>query len=335
MKNVLISIIIPCYNSEKWIVDTLKSLIYKEYEEYEIVFINDGSNDKSLIKAKEFFLTTKLNYRIINQQNSGVSIARNEGIKNARGEYVYFLDSDDRVCNNFFDIVFENIKNKKSDMIFFDYDIVDGDKVVRCNNRNILNQNGDETLKSILDGTLNYHMCSFIIKRSVLSRNNILFTPNCKYGEDNEFIIKALCNCKKVDIIKKTIFQYTLRNTSAVHKFSMDRLDSIYAAKRVENYVLKKINNPIIRELLKQYVGNKLVYNLHQYIKFSNKREPSYRFIKKELFKIIHENREYLKYLNCHHNMIKRRIVYLITSNVNLYYIILLIKKNLLTSNSE
>ena len=131
MKNVLISIIIPCYNSEKWIVDTLKSLIYKEYEEYEIVFINDGSNDKSLIKAKEFFLTTKLNYRIINQQNSGVSIARNEGIKNARGEYVYFLDSDDRVCNNFFDIVFENIKNKKSDMIFFDYDIVDGDKVVR------------------------------------------------------------------------------------------------------------------------------------------------------------------------------------------------------------
>lgn len=60
MKNVLISIIIPCYNSEKWIVDTLKSLIYKEYEEYEIVFINDGSNDKSLIKAKEFFFNYKI-----------------------------------------------------------------------------------------------------------------------------------------------------------------------------------------------------------------------------------------------------------------------------------
>lgn len=57
MKNVLISIIIPCYNSEKWIVDTLKSLIYKEYE---IVFINDGSNDKSLIKAKEFFFNYKI-----------------------------------------------------------------------------------------------------------------------------------------------------------------------------------------------------------------------------------------------------------------------------------
>lgn len=88
----LVSVIIPCYNSEKYIRECLKSVIDQSYENIEIIIVNDGSKDNSL---KEISRIEDHRIRVINQQNLGACVARNKGIENAKGEYVIFLDSDD------------------------------------------------------------------------------------------------------------------------------------------------------------------------------------------------------------------------------------------------
>lgn len=97
-----ISIIVPVYNTEKFLEKCLNSLINQTLKDIEIICINDGSTDKSL-QILEKFANKDKRIQIINQTNSGLSVARNIGIKKAKGEYIGFVDSDDWVDLNFFE----------------------------------------------------------------------------------------------------------------------------------------------------------------------------------------------------------------------------------------
>lgn len=105
-----ISIIVPVYNTEKFLEKCLNSLINQTLKDIEIICINDGSTDKSL-QILEKFANKDKRIQIINQTNSGLSVARNIGIKKAKGEYIGFVDSDDWVDLNFFEQLYINVKN--------------------------------------------------------------------------------------------------------------------------------------------------------------------------------------------------------------------------------
>ena len=94
----MISVIIPLYNKEKQIAKTLQTVLNQTYQNFEIVIVNDGSTDRSVDEVKKF-LNSRI--RLINQKNGGVSAARNRGIKEAKGEYLAFLDADDIWQNNY------------------------------------------------------------------------------------------------------------------------------------------------------------------------------------------------------------------------------------------
>jgi glycosyltransferase involved in cell wall biosynthesis len=87
-----VSIIIPLYNSEKYIAETINSALNQTWENKEIIIIDDGSTDKSLVIAKSY---ERVNVIVISQQNKGASAARNVGIKNSKGDFIQFLDADD------------------------------------------------------------------------------------------------------------------------------------------------------------------------------------------------------------------------------------------------
>jgi len=109
----MVSIIIPCYNAEKTIVRALKSILIQSYRDYEIILVDDGSTDNTK-KAIEYFLQDKdVKYRYIYQENAGPSKARNVGVKNASGEYVAFLDSDDEWHQDKLKIQMQIIEDKK------------------------------------------------------------------------------------------------------------------------------------------------------------------------------------------------------------------------------
>ena len=155
---IKVSIIIPIYNTAKYLPRCLDSAINQTLQEIEIICINDGSTDNSLEILREY---KKKDSRIviINLQNGGVARARNTGIKKATGEFIGFIDSDDYVDTKYF----ENLYNQSEG-----YDVIRGIRVI--NNKHAKNQYGC--------------LVPSIIRREFLSKHNLFF-PNKKVGEDS------------------------------------------------------------------------------------------------------------------------------------------------------
>lgn len=117
---VKVSIIIPVYNVEKYLARCLDSCINQTFSDIEMVCVNDGSTDSSLNILEQY---AKLDSRIkiIQQENGGLSSARNTGVENAKGEYILFLDSDDFISNIAIELLVANIERNGSDVVLFDY----------------------------------------------------------------------------------------------------------------------------------------------------------------------------------------------------------------------
>lgn len=115
MDEIKVSVILPVYNSEKYIATTLESLINQTLKEIEIICVNDGSKDNSIQILKEFEIKDE-RIKIIDKENQGVWKARMDGIKKAKGQYITFIDSDDYVKENFLERLYKSITENSSDV---------------------------------------------------------------------------------------------------------------------------------------------------------------------------------------------------------------------------
>ena len=126
----MISVIIPVYNSENYLFVTLNSILKQTYSDFEVICIDDCSTDSS-VEILEYF--SKKDERIIvvkNIENKGVSFSRNLGLKSAKGDYIFFLDSDDWISPNTLEKLFTNAKSNDSDLVFY--------KLVRFHEKNFI-----------------------------------------------------------------------------------------------------------------------------------------------------------------------------------------------------
>ena len=114
--NVKVSVIIPVYNCEKYIEECIESLINQTLQECEFIFVNDGSKDKSEEIIKKYADKDE-RITLINQKNSGVSVARNIGIKKAVGEYIGFVDADDYVESDYYEKLYNTAKNNNCSIV--------------------------------------------------------------------------------------------------------------------------------------------------------------------------------------------------------------------------
>ena len=131
--NPVISIIIPVYNVEKYIRRCLNSVLAQTYKDYEIILVDDGSSDKSSVICDEY-AEIESNIQVIHKDNQGPSHTRNVGIENAKGQYVYFLDSDDYIIPECIEILYKNLTDKRADIscgsfgFFDDYNSIPNDR---------------------------------------------------------------------------------------------------------------------------------------------------------------------------------------------------------------
>lgn len=319
----LISIIIPCYNCSATIRKTLESLLLQNVHNFEVIFIDDGSNDNSYNIAKEILDNTQISYKLIKQKNSGVSVARNKGIDIAKGKYLYFLDADDSIDNNFVEFI-SNIDNEDFDICFFNYRIHYKDRTINLKNENkySLSDQG-EILKNILNQTFNYHIGSVVIKRNLIKDKNIYFIENCKYGEDQEFLIKSLCNSKVVRVEDYCFFNYCMRDNSAIHKFPKSRIDAINCAIRIEKYVSELYNDEIISDLCKKYVANQILHNIRSFTQV-NKINKINKNIKNSLINEIKINKDYIDYLDYMDKLSIKKVLmkFMVKNNLRLYILL-------------
>lgn len=184
---MIISIIIPIYNVEKYLEKCLKSVLVNNESrtELEIIVVDDGSPDKSFEIAKKL-LAEVSNARIIQQENQGLGGARNTGLENALGDYIWFIDSDDWISPNSLSILKNAIeKYEHPDLLMFRAaDVVNDKEIVRqAPFVDSISTGLDIFYKGCLIACAPFQ----IIKRSVLDDNNIRFIPGI-YHEDTEFM---------------------------------------------------------------------------------------------------------------------------------------------------
>lgn len=125
---MILSIIIPFYNCESYISETLESLLNQCTNEIEVILINDGSNDNSLNIVNNYIKYSKTNVSVVTKKNAGVSSARNLGIKLSSGQYIGFLDSDDTLEPLYFEKIIQAIKTNESDIVQFNFNYWDSNK---------------------------------------------------------------------------------------------------------------------------------------------------------------------------------------------------------------
>uniref|UniRef100_UPI003AEFCC04 glycosyltransferase family 2 protein n=1 Tax=Cetobacterium sp. TaxID=2071632 RepID=UPI003AEFCC04 len=158
MSTLKVSIIIPVYNVELYLREALDSVINQTLKEIEIIIVNDGSTDNSLEIVKEYE-TKDHRIIVINQENQGLSGARNSGLKIAKGHYIYFMDSDDYIALDTLEICYECALEKQLDFVFFDAqsftkDDIDISEYNYDRSRNIKEKtiySGKEALKKLLN----------------------------------------------------------------------------------------------------------------------------------------------------------------------------------------
>ena len=117
--NFTVSIVIPCYNNQDTIVETLDSIKNQDFSNFEIIIVNDGSKDNSEQIIKEYSNASSLKIDVINQENSGPSIARNNGAGRASGNYLLFIDADDKIAPTYISECLDVFKNKSDAIIVY------------------------------------------------------------------------------------------------------------------------------------------------------------------------------------------------------------------------
>lgn len=242
-----LSIVVPVYNTQNYLNKCLNSLCNMSCSncKFEIIVVNDGSTDKS----EEVILSYVKNHpniiKYLKKKNGGSSSARNFGIKQCKGEYIMFVDSDDFVEKNLI-LNFRN-KNKKYDLFIYGYNTVFEKSSKRIcyklkNDILIDKVNCSQVALSLIienKATRDYAW-NKVFKKSIIEDNNLKFDENIKYIEDLPFVISYLKYCKTMFISSSTPYNYMQRKGSLINsEFNEGKLSSLVGYKHIENDIVK------------------------------------------------------------------------------------------------
>ena len=226
---MLVSIVVPVYNAEKYLDKCITSLLNQTYREIEIILVNDGSSDSSLDICKAYS-QKDIRITVINKENGGASSARNAGIKVAKGEYVMFADADDFVSENYVCRMVETQTEFKDSFVICDLcGFLGDDTLIRLHNDPI--EPGCYCLKKYYmfsqNNVLNQPV-NKIFSMAKIKDNNIKYREDLPIGEDIYFNLEYLELCKNIFFVNEELyFCLTDRESSLCHKY-YDNLISIH-----------------------------------------------------------------------------------------------------------
>lgn len=231
----LVSVIVPVYNVSEYIVECLTSILSQTYTNLEILIINDGTKDDSIIKISNL-VEQHPTIRVITQENQGLSGARNTGINAATGDYVVFIDSDDKIKPTFVQNLVTHAVAKKADIVRasfrdFDGEIPSGwqpdlELPAICSGLN--------ALSTLLDCSTSFVVWSSIYRLEFLNKNSLRFEPGILL-EDGDFTTRAYLKAKHVASLPDTDYCYRVRPgsilTSGNNAGKMSRSESLVVHK--------------------------------------------------------------------------------------------------------
>lgn len=229
----MVSIIIPCYNVSRFVPDTINSVLSQEDSDWEVLAVDDGSTDETLTILRAFANKDR-RIRVYHQENKGVSSARNLGLEHAKGDWIYFLDGDDIIEKELVKLL--NSQSEDKDMIVFDFLIEDQSEIKRIYRVSSV----ANSLSRFLTNKLTILMGSHAMRNRFVSNHQLRFVADTCYGEDREFIAKALSCKPNINNIPKILFRYRRRDGSAMtdRQYSYRRFTSILASERIYKHLM-------------------------------------------------------------------------------------------------
>ena len=248
------SIIVPVYNTERYLEDCVKSVLMQSFSDYELLLINDGSTDGSGLLCDQFSESDS-RIKVFHKENEGQSRARNLGMDKACGEYLLFLDSDDYYIN---EAMLDELSRYGTDLVCFSYCLVDEKK-------NILNKkviNFDKTLSGNAEEATRLLVKNNVfipspgtkaIRKRYLMQNDLYFSIG-RINEDAEWSGRIILSEKTIEYINKPFYAYRMRNGSTTQIIKQKNIDDlIWGIESLINYSKEK--SELLAQALSSYLS--------------------------------------------------------------------------------
>lgn len=291
-----ISVIIPLYNTEMYIAEAIETISVQSFQDIEIIIVNDGSTDNSLQVVTDL-ATNNEKIRVFSKKNEGPSESRNLGLEKARGEYIYFMDSDDLLDKDALASCYARCESQQLDFVFFDATAFKEDRSVIVNDYYLRDKildadkiyTGEEVL-NILMGTNLYRPSVWLcfIKRAYLDKINLRFYPGIIH-EDELFAAILHMNTQRTGYIPHPYFNRRVRPSSITSsKFTLWNIDCyLIVISELEKYAEKK--DKALKDMTKKicsYILNPAIYRASNFT-FSDRLKVFKLCLKKGFLKYI------------------------------------------------
>ena len=290
-----LSIIIPIFGVEKYIEKCLYSCIHQDIQiniEYEIICVNDGTRDRSAEIAKQI-ASNQQGITVIDQENKGLSVARNTGLKNAKGDYVWFVDSDDWIQENCLGGIIEILNKANPDFLQLQYRYVYDNHKLNKDNFSIINGviSGPQ---QIINGGVPIPAQFAIYRRFFLQNNKLEFYPNI-YHEDCEFKPRVLFLAERCTSYDEVVYNYYQRSSGSITSQSNPKraFDYLKVAISVDNFYKEETNGEC-SSFFHNYISM-LINNALSLVQSSGTEFSDYLYNQKFLFKHLRRS-NILKY---------------------------------------
>ena len=249
MQEIKVSVIVPIYNTEKFLKKCIDSIVNQTLEEIEIILINNGSTDNSHNICEEYSKKYPQKIRYINNKNIGCSASRNLGMSLAQGEYIAFVDSDDYIDKEMYQEMYEKAKKENLDIVVCGITYVNQETKKRISSipSNISKKSDYLIYKNRMANPVNKLYRKNIIK-------NILFPIDTHSGEDIVFCYKSILKAKKINHIEKSYYYYIYHGNNSI--FNLEKRLGIFIAFK-ELYIYLKDNDYLKnKEIIKKFYEN-------------------------------------------------------------------------------
>ncbi|TKH28855.1 MULTISPECIES: glycosyltransferase family A protein [Bacillus] len=295
-KNQLVSVIVPLYNAERYIEQTIQSILNQTYKNVEIIIIDDDSTDNSASIVKEIINIHPNEIHYIHQQNQGVSVARNTGIENATGEYIAFLDSDDLWHPTKLEKQIQSMHTNKMNACYcghsYFYELTKSKTAIATKFIK-----GD-IASAYLGHQVIAQTSTWIFKKSLLIDNNIRFTPGCSWGEDLEFLFK-LTSITNVCYVEEYLTDYRILNegnlSSKYSDYKLKTTIELEVYQRIKIWIQENTSNLItsnpnqLNRILDTYlIPFTIIHSAYTYMLAPNPAQETINQINTDLKKYCH-----------------------------------------------
>ncbi|AKH95637.1 MULTISPECIES: glycosyltransferase family 2 protein [Elizabethkingia] len=216
----LVSIIVPVYNAEDTLHIAIDSILAQTYQNIELVIVDDCSKDNTLnklYKYKDGEINNNFSIKIISHEtNKGVASARNTGLENASGEYIYYVDADDWIDDKTIEILIKEQQKNDSDIVGCNWYLSFNQNERRMNQP--VFTSSLEAIQKMTNGTMRWNLWLFMGKRSLYEKYNIRFISGMNMGEDLMVMMRLFIHSNHVSFVNKALYHYGQSNNDSLTK---------------------------------------------------------------------------------------------------------------------